>query len=237
MARDRAGAFAAASALRVDLALPAFTLIRGGDLFERGGRPRRRRWATDPSLLETFRTEQLRTVDNGVDQATIDLAVTGLLRVVAGNAALCRRMLLAKPIRVVLIPRGRDFRLFGFPRHTNPHSAGIFWNRPADPEALLGLREEYVEPKPWLMVHEMTHAVHFLGLTQDERADIEKLLMPVYRSRMWVEEAVAIYAERVFGARYTEEDMNAPGLYGKTRRDWDPQHVFSLFMRMLLMPT
>lgn len=232
MARHRSGR----PTSRVDLALPAFTLIRGGDLFERGGSTRTRRWASDASLLEVFRSEQLRVVDNGVDRTTVGLAVEGLVRVVAGNAALCRRMLLAKPIRAILIPRGSDFRLFGFPRHTNPRSAGIFWNRPEDAEALLGLREEYVKPKPWLMIHEMTHAVHLLGLTSEERADIERLLMPVYRSRIWVEEAVAIYAERVFGAQYTEDDMNAPGLYGKTRRDWDPQHVFSLFMRMLLMP-
>ena len=69
-----------------------------------------------------------------------------------------------------------------------------------------------------------------------KRDKIDRMLMPVYRSKRWVEEAVAIYAERAFGAEYTEGDLRAPGLYGKTRRDWNPDHVFSLFTKELFRP-
>ena len=134
------------------------------------------------------------------------------------------------------MPKGQDYRSFGFPPSTNPHAAGVFWTEPAGEVALLGLREEHVLPRPWLMVHEMTHAVHLLAFTAREREDLEKMLMPVYRSRRWVEEALAIYAERAFGADYREEDLRAPGLYGKTRRDWHPEHVFSLFVAELFKP-
>lgn len=86
------------------------------------------------------------------------------------------------------------------------------------------------------MVHEMAHAVHFLAFTESERQAIDQMLLPVYRSRRWVEEAVAIYAERAFGAEYGEDDLNAPGLYGKTRRDWSERHVFAQFMDELMRP-
>lgn len=214
------------------LALPAFTLLRGGDLFERTGKPKR----SDPALLDRYRDENLRLEANGVAKSEQDSAVEGVLRVLSGNPAVLGRMAIAKPIRLALIPQGEDFRRFGFPRHTNPHAAGIFWNDEKDDSALIGLREEHVARRPHLMVHEMTHAVHLIGLTKKERDDIDQFLLPVYRSRRWVEEAVAIYAERAFGAKYTEEDLQAPGLYGKTRRDWQPRHVFSLFMAEWLRP-
>jgi hypothetical protein len=86
------------------------------------------------------------------------------------------------------------------------------------------------------MIHEMTHAVHFLAFTQKEREDIDRSLMPVYLNRTWVEEAVAIYAEKAFGAKYNENELNAPGLYGKTRREWHDKHMFALFMSELLRP-
>jgi hypothetical protein len=215
-----------------ELALSAFSLVRGGDLFERKSKPAR----TDPALLDTFLGEQIRFVGNKAAKEECEAATKGVLRVLAGNPALCKRMLLAKPIKLIIIPKGRDFREFEFPPHTNPHAAGIFWNSSKTEIALLGLREELIVAKPWLMVHEMTHAVHFLAFTQKEREDIDGMLLPVYRSRRWVEEAVAIYAERAFGAEYGEDELNAPGLYGKTRRDWNDQHVFALFIEELMRP-
>ena len=217
---------------RLDLALSAFSLIRGGDLFER---PNKKKSRTDPELIETYKKENL-IIEANVDRAVRDAAVDGVLRVLSGNPAVCRRMLLAKRMRLVVVPKDRDFADCGFPRHTNPNAAGIFWNHPKEELAMLGLREEYVLDRPHLMVHEMTHAVHFLALTKNERDLIDKTLLPVYRNRTWVEEAVAIYAEKAFGADYTEDELNAPGLYGKTRRDWRPRHVFALFMEELLAP-
>lgn len=218
-----------------DLALPAFSLVRGGDLFEAPRGARRAR--TPPDLLDAYAGQQLQLVGPRPPADVRDAAVQGVLRVLAGNPALARRMLLVRPVRLVVIPPGHDFRQHGFPPHTNPRAAGVFWNGPQDEHALLGLREERVLAKPWLMVHEMTHAVHLLAFTPKEREDIDRMLMPVYRSQRWVEEALAIYAERAFGARYDEDDLNAPGLYGKTRRDWDPQHVFSLFVAELFRPS
>ncbi len=214
------------------LAISAFSLIRGGDLFERKGKPAR----SDPALIDRYAKEQLVVHANRVKASTVDDAVQGVLQVLAGHPAVLARMLLAKPIHLELIPDGDDFRRFGFPRHTNPNAAGIFWNDPKDDFAMIGLREEHVLRRPHLMVHEMTHTVHLMGLTEKERDDIDQMLMPVYRSKRWVEEAVAIYAERAFGAKYTDEDLQAPGLYGKTRRDWNPKHVFSLFIAEWLRP-
>lgn len=216
-----------------DLALSAFTLIRGGDLFERQNA---RVGRTEPSLLSAFAGGRIHLVANEASAAERDAALAGVLRVLEGNPALCRRMLLAKPIRLVIIPKGHDFRGHGFPGNTNPLAAGIFWNAAKDTEALIGLREELILEKAHLMVHEMTHAVHFLGFTAKEREAIDRMLLPVYRSRRWVEEAVAIYAERAFGAAYTPEELDAPGLYGKTRRDWNERHVFAKFIEELMRP-
>lgn len=219
---------------RRELALTAFTLIRGGDMFERakGRSPPR----TSDGLIEAFEARQLRLHENKLDGEVQDLAMQGILRVVRGNPAICMRMMLAKPIDVVLIPKDDDFRRYGFPRNTNPRAAGIFYNSESADRALIGLRQEHVLSRPWLMVHEMTHAVHLMGLTAKEREHIDEALMPVYRSRRWVEEAVAIYAEMAFGAQYGEADLQAPGLYGKTRREWTDRAVFALFMSELLRP-
>lgn len=216
-----------------ELALPAFTLIRGGDLFERPAAAVQR---TDPRLLSLYAGERLDLVANKAAAPERDAAMGGVQRVVAGNPALVKRMLLAKPVHVVIIPKGRDFREYEFPPNTNPYAAGIFWNSSKEPRALLGLREELILEKPHLMIHEMTHAVHFLGFTATEREDIDRMLLPVYRSRRWVEEAVAIYAERAFGATYSDEELAQRDLYGKTRRDWDPQHVFARFISELMRP-
>lgn len=199
-----------------DLALPAFTLIRGGDLFEA---PKKARAPTPKTLLETYREKHLKLIPNRCAQPERDAALQGSLRVLAGNPAICRRMLLAKPIDLVLIPKGRDYREFGFPPHTNPNAAGIFWNAPRDERAMIGLREEDVATMPHLMIHEMAHAVHLLGMTAQERELIDRNLVPVYRSKRWVEEVVAIYAERAFGAKYSEAELASQDLYGKTRRE------------------
>ena len=214
------------------LQLTAFSLIRGGDLFERTGKQKHEK--TSRALLEAYCAKKLLPQKNSVSSETMDVAIKGVLRVLAGNPAVCLRMMIAKPIQVNLIPQGEDFRAYEFPRHTNPRAAGIFYNKKDSDYALLGLREEYVLEKPWLMIHEMMHAVHLMGMTKNERDMIDKFLLPVYRSRRWVEEVVAIYAERAFGAQYTPEELASPDLYGKTRREWTDQAVFSLFISELL---
>lgn len=212
------------------VALPAFTLLRGGDLFEGKKHP----GPTPPELLSAYEREQLRMERNRVAGPEHDAAIPGLLRVLAQRPAICRRMLLAKPITVALIPKGDDFRRYGFPPHTNPNAAGIFWNDPKGERALIGLREEEILARPWLMAHEMTHAVHLLGCTQAERELLDQFLMPVYRSRRGNEEALAVYAERLFGAVYSDAELRSGSIYAKIRREWHPDHVFARFVRELL---
>lgn len=216
-----------------ELSLTAFTLIRGGDLFERTG-PKPARSAKP--LLETYASERLKLIANRAAKTEQDTAFSGVMRVLSGNPALVKRMMLAKPVSVVIIPKDHDYRQYGFPRNTNPNAAGIFWNSSKDETALLGLREELIASMPHLMIHEMAHAVHFLAFTAKEREDIDKFLLPVYRSRRWVEEAVAIYAERAFGARYSDEELAQRDLYGKTRREWNDRQVFAKFMAELMRP-
>jgi hypothetical protein len=212
------------------LALPAFNLIRGGDLFERKGKKPR----TEVSALDNYVGRKIELHRNKVAGPEHDAALPGLLRVLAGNPAICDRMLLTKSITVALIPKGDDFRRFGFPPHTNPRAAGIFWNDPKGERALIGLREEDILERPWLTAHEMMHAVHLLGMTAEERNLLDRFLMPVYLSRRGCEEAVAVYAEKAFGAQYPAEELSAPGIYAKLRREWHPDQVFSRFMRELL---
>ena len=216
------------------LQLTAFSLIRGGDLFERSGSKKHE--ATDADLLRKYSDERLRPVANQLSPELMDTAIAGVCRVLAGNPAICLRMILAKPIDVLLIPQGRDFRSFGFPPNTNPAAAGIFYNKQSAARAMIGLREEYILKKPWLMIHEMTHAVHLMGMTAAERKIIDDSLLPVYRSRRWVEEVVAIYAERAFGAEYTASELASSDLYSKTRREWTDRSVFSLFVSELFRP-
>jgi hypothetical protein len=215
-----------------ELALPAFSLLRGGDLFLSNKKPP----ATESALVDRYAGEKLKLHAKRIAKPEQDGAFEGVLRVVRGNPALCRRMLQAKPIDVVIVPKGRDFRELGFPANTNPDAAGIFWTSTKEVRARLGLREEEILARPHLMIHEMTHAVHFLAFSQKEREDIDRALLPVYLNRRWVEEAVAIYAEKTFGAIYNEGELRAPGLYGKTRRDWNDKHVFALFMKELMRP-
>lgn len=215
------------------ISLSAFTLIRGGDLFERTGK---KPAGATTELLQKYQDKRIVRGPSKVAAESYEHAVQGITKVLAGNPAVCLRMLLAKPIVLTVVPPQRDFREFGFPKHTNPNAAGIFYNQASSPQALLGLREEYIFDKPWLMIHEMMHAVHLMGFTAKEREMIDSFLLPVYRSRRWVEEAVAIYAECAFGAEYGDDDYRAPGIYGKLRREWTPQAVFSLFMSELLRP-
>ena len=55
-------------------------------------------------------------------------------------------------------------------------------------------------------------------------------------SKTGVEEAFAVYAEKCFGAEYEAGELNMPNIYGKLRREWDPRHVFSLFVQKLFLP-
>ncbi len=217
-----------------ELALPAFTLVRGGDLFERAKAKAPVRGV--PGELSTALESRLRLVPNRAPAEERDAAWAGTMAVVSGNPALARRMLLAKPITLTIIPEGRDYRSYGFPRHTNPNAAGIFWNGTGEERAQIALREEWIVAKPYLAWHEMMHAVHLLAFTTREREMLDRFLLPVAVTRRRVEEVLAIYAERAMGADYGADDLGAPGIYGQTRRDWADRAVLAQFMRELLLP-
>jgi hypothetical protein len=240
LARDPGAWAERLSAIRVPaperraLGISAFSLLRGGDLYEPP--PNLVPARTAPSLLERYADQRLRfEVPRGLDWAVAP-ARAGLLSVLAGHPAVCLRMLLAKPIRVALIPEGASMAAHGLPRHIHPGAIGVFYNRDGEDEAHIGLRVEHLEPRPWLAVHEMTHAVHLLGLTRAEREAIDRALLPVYGSPRWVEEAVAVHAERAFGARWTEEELRARDVYGALRRGWTDRAVFSRFVSEWLRP-
>lgn len=216
------------------LSISAFSLIRGGDAYEapRSRRPER----TSPALLSAYQESRLVLEPHRAPAAVLEAAVRGVCSVLAGHPALCRRMLLAKPIRLILAPEGRDFRELGFPAHANPRAVGLFYNDERASHALLGLRQERVLAEPHLMVHEMTHAVHFLAFSAEERRWLDDFLLPVFRSRRVIEEVFAVYAECAFGARYRPEELAGSSVYARARRDWNEDQVFARFVRELLRP-
>lgn len=228
------GKLSAAPVTANALALSAFSLLRGGDAYEppRSRRPER----TAPALLETYRAQRLRLEVHRARDPVVEAALRGVDAVLAGQPAVCRRMLLAKPIRLILAPEGRDFRELGFPPHANPRALGLFYNDPSAECALLGLRQERVLDEPHLMVHEMTHAVHFLAFSEDERRLLDDFLLPVFRSRRIIEEVFAVYAERAFGARYRPEELEGTSVYARARREWNEGQVFARFVSELLRP-
>lgn len=224
----------APSAAANALTLSAFGLIRGGDAFEPPASRAPER--TPPPLLDAYRTRRLELEPHRAKAPVVDAAMAGLLSVLAGHPAICRRMLLAKSIRVVLAPEGSDFRSLGFPAHANPRALGLFYNDGRAETALLGLRQERILEAPHLMVHEMTHAVHFLGLSERERKDIDDFLLPVFRSRRVIEEVFAVYAECAFGARHTPLELEGSSVYARARREWNEGQVFARFVLELLRP-
>lgn len=229
----RIGRAASATTAERALALPEFHLIRTGDHFEAS--PGQARARTDAATLSAYAKERL-CFSSALPAAQRAALEKALLSVLSGHPALCRRMLLAKPIDVALVSEAVSFRALGFPPHTNERALGVFWNQRSTPLAKLAIRVEAFSLRPWIAVHEMMHAVYFLALTEAERASIQDLLLPVYRDRRWVEEAVAVYAERAMGATYLPEDLDAPPPYGPIRRDWRKNQVFAHFMEKLLRP-
>lgn len=214
------------------LPLAAFTVLRGGDAFEREGAP-------PADGLEQARA----VVDKRVkvkrhfapralaDQVRADMAVQ-----LSANVPLVERMARAKPIVVDLVPKKKTLGRYGYPDNVVPNAAGLFWDHPSWSEARIALRVEHLETEETLVTHEFAHAIHYLAFTDEERDLIYKVLRPSFGSRSAMDEVFAIYSEREFCDDYTEQERRAPGVYGVTRRQWDEDHLFTRFVRKLYSP-
>lgn len=213
--------------------LAAFTLLEGGDVFERGGvgassagRARAVRW------LE--RSVELHA--NGADEVLLERVRADMVRQLSGNPTLVARMESARPLRVDLVPPGQPLSRYGFPRGLPASVSGLFWDRPDWKVARMALRQEHLAEDGHLVFHELAHAIYFLAFSAEERALIHRLQLPVYRSRRAVDEVFAIYSEREFIPAFRESDLRAPGIYGLARARWDLRHVFTRFVRHLYHP-
>src|SRR5690606_33294955 len=92
--------------------LAAFTLLEGGDVFERGG--------GTPSVGRSHAVRWLeRSVElhaNGADDVLLERVRADMVRQLSGNPTLVARLEAARPLRVDLVPPGQPLSRYGFPR-------------------------------------------------------------------------------------------------------------------------
>jgi len=213
-----------------DLPLTAFAVLTAGDAFDSGG--------SAPTGGERAAREY---VDAGITviehAAGFRERVTGdIARQLSGNAQLAARMRRAKPIVVDVVPAGVGIASLGYPKTVARNASGIFWDHPTWEHARLAVRADRLESEPALVVHEMAHAIHYLGFTKKERHLIYGLLRPTFGSRAAMDEVFAIYSEREFLDAFSKDEKRAPGVYGFTRRQWNENHVLTRFARKLYWP-
>ena len=216
-----------ADELARDLPLPAFALLRSGDVFEHA----------TPRVDATARavaTNWVTTLEvNGAAQGFVRSEMVTLLE---GNRVLVERLARAKPLRVDVATPGQSLTKLGLPRVMSPHTAGVFWDAPDYSQARIVLREEHLASAKALTAHELGHAIFYLALTDGERRLIYDLLRPTFGSRASMDEAFAIYTEREVQSDFDRKDLDARGIYGAVRRQWHEDHVFTRFIRKLYFP-
>jgi hypothetical protein len=215
------------------LPLFAFHLLRAGDAFEvTAGKPppdgRARARAYLAARVKIRRHGALRPMVNAVQEE--------MTQQLEGNPQLVARLQAARPIEVDLVPPGRPLASLGYPAQASGGVSGLFWDHPSWAHARMALRQDSLEKERALVIHEMAHAIQRLAFTQGEQDVIYRLMLPVYRSRTWVDEVFAIYSEREFLTHFTEREGHAPGVYGLARKRWDERHVFTRFVRNLYFP-
>ena len=159
-----------------------------------------------------------------------------IMRQLRHSPALLARMQSAKKIAIDLVPQNAVFQDFGYPSNINPSVEGLFWDHPRWPKARIALREDALIENTTLVFHEMAHAIHYLALTKSERDLIYQHLKPTFGSPQAMDEAFAIYSERVFSLNFSDQEKRAPGVYGFVRREWEENHVFARFMALLYAP-
>ena len=212
--------------------LPAFALLEHGDLF-------------DPPTPKTV--DGLQAAATAIDKTIVwsndgDPLIAqvraDMVRQLAGNPRLAHRMGLAKPIRVDLVGGRADMIAQGYPRNVAPNVTGLFWDHPDWSHARIALRRDGLAKERALVIHEYAHAIHYLGMTRDERDRITGVLRPVFGHPADQDEVFAIYSEREFidAASFSTLEKAAPGIYGVCRRGWNEDHVFAAFVKKLYRP-
>ncbi len=202
----------APAALAADARAQALSYVEGQILFRNRGR----RPAEGPTSEERVRTE--------------------LVRQLGANPVLVERLKRGRPIQVDLIPPGHDMARYGYPRVVSRSASGVFWDHPSWESARIAFRQEKLETEPLLVIHEMAHAIQALAFTENERETLYRSLLRTYRSPAAADEVFAIYSEREFTVGFSEEDLRAPGVYGRTRQRWSEDHLLTRFVRNLYFP-
>lgn len=215
------------------LPLSAFTLLAGGDVFEaRNGRPP----AEGPARARAYVKAKLTFVAHGAPPELLQRAEGDIVRLLSGNLQLIGRLEASRPVSIDFIPPGQPMARYGYPRSVSPNAAGLFWDHPDWERARIALRQDKLGSLPYLVFHEMAHAVQGLAFTQEENDLVYRTMLRTYRSRAMVDEVFALYSEREFIPSVTTDDLRAPGVYGVARQRWNEEHLFTRFVRNLYFP-
>ena len=217
--------------------LPAFTLLEGGDLFDAGG-SRPDPHGLDEALMSIEEKVVIR--DHAGQKGQVERVRADMVRQLAGNPSLARRMRQAKPVVVDVVSNVAEMVKRGYPARVSQHASGLFWDKPDWESARIALRADRLDLdiEKTLVFHEYGHAIHYLAFTKQERDLIYRILRPVFGHPSDMDEVFAIYTEREFlgPAGYAELEKKAPGIYGYARRQWQEDHAFAAFIKKLYFP-
>ena len=122
-----------------DLPLSAFGVLRGGDVFDPGAF---RSPKVGPEVLADYLKHRVQIETHGAKEEEVLRVRADIERQLSGNPTLAARMMLAKPLRIDVLPPGASLVALGFPSAVSPRVAGLFWDRPEWDRARIALRQE-----------------------------------------------------------------------------------------------
>ena len=216
--------------------LHAFLLLETGDAFDP---PSSALPSQAQPLAEAYVGQQIRFRRRRDQPATPtheEQVRREMVRQLRDNPMLVERLTRARPIEVDLIPQGHELQRYGYPSAVSRLASGLFWDHPSWPAARIAFYLDRLETEPLLVIHEMAHAIQALAFTEEEREGLYRVLSRTYRSRAAADEVFAIYSEREFTPGFNQEDLRAPGVYGRTRQRWSEDHLLTRFVRNLYFP-
>jgi len=213
--------------------LHAFRLLEAGDAFD----PASDAPPKDGTARATAYVRQgIKIHRHGAPPERVERVRRDIVRQISANPTLVERLARARSIHVDLIPPGRAMFQYGYPRTISPMASGVFWDHPSWETARIAFLQERMDEEPLLVIHETAHALQALAFTEDERQSLYRVLLRTYRSHVAVDEVFAIYSEREFTQSFSEDDLRAPGVYGRTRQRWSEDHLLTRFVRNLYFP-